>query len=111
MLLDMHIPDWDERFLRQYDPAAMADLYERAGLTSVMLYCKSHAGLCYWPTKAGKMHDGLAGRDVVGELTDELRRRDIGVCAYYSIVFDNWAVETHPDWRQLTAAGNDYQGL
>jgi len=47
MLVDMHIPDWDPAFLAKYDPAAMAALFERAHLTSVMLYCKSHVGLCY----------------------------------------------------------------
>ncbi len=111
MLVDMHIPDWDPAFLSKYDPAAMADRFEQARLDAVMIYCKSHAGLCYWPAKAGRMHAGLHGRDVVGELVRHLRARNIAVCAYYSIVFDNWAVETHPDWRQRTVAGGDYRGL
>lgn len=67
----------------------MARLYEQAQVSSVMIYCKSHAGLCYWPSKAGKMHANLGGRDVVGEMVRELRACDIAVCAYYSIVFDN----------------------
>ena len=109
LLLDMHIPDWDPGFLAQYDPKQLAAQYERANLTSVMLYCKSHVGLCYWPTKVGKMHDGIGGRDVVGELVGELERRGIGTCAYTSVVFDNWAVETHPDWRQIRTDGFDGQ--
>jgi hypothetical protein len=111
MLLDMHIPDWDPAFLAKYDPAAMARLYEQAQVSSVMIYCKSHAGLCCWPSKAGKMHANLGGRDVVGEMVRELRARDIAVCAYYSIVFDNWAVETNPDWRERTMAGLDLQNV
>jgi len=107
----MHVPDWDSSFLSRYDPAAMADLFERARLNSVMLYCKSHVGLCYWPTKVGKTHAGLRGRDAVGELLTHLRQRAVAACAYYSIVFDNWAVETHPDWRQRTVAGGDYRNL
>jgi hypothetical protein len=99
MLVDMHIPDWDPAFLATYDPAAMAALYERAGLTSAMFYCQSHVGLCYWPTRTGKMHAGLHGRDVTGELLGELRRRGIAACAYYSVVFNNWAFLEHPDWR------------
>ena len=59
MLLDMHIPDWDEAFLSEYDPKQMAELYERARGNEVMLYCQSHVGLCNWPTKTGKMHAGL----------------------------------------------------
>ncbi len=111
MLVDMHIPDWDPAFLSKYDPAAMAGLFERAHLTSVMLYCKSHVGLCYWPTKVGKMHSGIHGRDVVGELLGDLRARNIAACAYYSIVFDNWAVETHPDWAERPASGLDISSV
>ena len=111
MLLDMHIPDWDPSFLSRYDPAVLAAQYARANVTGVMLYCKSHPGLCYWPTKAGKMHAGIGGRDMVGAMLTELRARDIAACAYYSIVFDNWAVETHPDWRQRTIDGADFNGF
>ena len=109
MLVDMHVPDWDPGFLAEYEPKVMADLYERANLTSVMLYCNSHIGLCNWPTKVGKMHAGLGGRDIVGELLTELDERGIATCAYFSVVFDNWAVETNPDWRQRTAKGFDAQ--
>ncbi len=111
MLVDMHIPDWDPAFLSRYDPAALAQHFTRANLTAAMLYCKSHAGLCYWPAKAGKMHTGIGGRDVVGAMLTELRSRDIAACAYYSIVFDNWAVQTHPDWRQRTINGADFNSI
>lgn len=110
-LLDMHIPDWDPAFLSRYDPRALGETYRNAGVQSVMLYCKSHVGLCYWPTPHGKVHDAVKERDVVGELVGQLRERDIGVCLYYSISFDNWAVETHPEWRQRTAGGFDLRGI
>jgi len=109
MLVDMHIPDWDPGFLAAYDPARMAELYERANLTSVMLYCKSHTGLCNWPTKVGGRHANLGERNVVAELVAELEARDIGACAYTSVVFDNWAVEQHPEWRQVRSDGFDAQ--
>ncbi len=99
MLVDMHIPDGDPAFLAHYDPAAMAAMYERAGLTSAMIYCQSHVGLCYWPTRTGKMHAGLQGRDVTAELLRELRHRQIDACAYYSVVYNNWAFLEHPEWR------------
>ncbi len=113
-LLDMHIPDWDPAFLSQYDPRALADLYVTARVSSVMMYCESHVGLCYWPAPAGKMHDGLHGRDVVGELLGHLRARSIDVCAYHTTVFDNWAAETHPDWQIVPAqslGGHDWHLL
>lgn len=101
LLLDMHIPDWDERFLADYDPRAMAALYEEAHANAVMMYCQSHVGLCYWPTDTAKMHPGIHGRDIVGEMLDELHRRDIAACAYYSLIFNNWAFHEHPEWRMV----------
>jgi len=103
MLVDMHIPDWDERFLSKYDPAEMVRLYQLAGLTSVMYYAQSHVGLCYWPTKIGKMHAGLQGRDIVGETLELLRRAKIDACIYTSVIYNNWAYLEHPDWRLVPA--------
>lgn len=103
MLVDMHIADWDEAFLADYDPRVLADCYEQARLASVMFYCQSHVGLCYWPTRSGEMHANLHGRDIVAEMLAELRRRDIAACAYYSVIFNIWAFREHPDWRMVPA--------
>jgi len=105
MLVDMHIPDWNEAFLAKYDPVKMAEWYELAGLTSVMCYCQSHVGLCYWPTKTGKMHAGLRGRDIVAELLAQLTARKMAACAYYSVIYNNWAFLEHPEWRIVAAKG------
>ncbi|MHB1458496.1 MAG: alpha-L-fucosidase, partial [Armatimonadota bacterium] len=99
MLVDMHIVDWEEEFLSKYDPEFMAEMYSRANLTSAMFYCQSHVGLCYWSTKSGKMHAGLKGRDIVGELHEALKARGIASVAYYSLIFNNWAFLEHPEWR------------
>lgn len=106
MLVDMHIPDWNPEFLSKYDPAKMAEYYERAGLTSVMFYCMALNGLCFWPTGTGKMHANLAGRDVVAEMLWHLKRRGIASCAYYIVIWNNWAFLEHPEWR-LKLAAND----
>jgi hypothetical protein len=101
MLVDMHIPDWDKRFLSKYDSKQMAQFYERARVNAIMFYCQSHVGLCNWPTVSGKMHAGLNGRDIVGELLGELKSRKIAACAYYSVIYNNWAFIGHPEWRMI----------
>jgi hypothetical protein len=118
MLVDMEIPDWDERFLAEFDPVAKADLYARAGLSSVMFSCKALTGLCFWPTKVGRTHPGIADRDVVGETFDALRTRGIAACAYYSAIYDNWAYESHLEWavepiltRHTEPSPHDRHGL
>lgn len=104
ILLDMHIPDFDPGFLRNFDPAANVELCARAGADSVMVYCNSMTGLANWPTEAGAMHPGLQGRDVVGETVRALHERGIAACAYYSVNFNNWAYEANPSWRIQLAA-------
>jgi hypothetical protein len=104
ILLDMHVPDFDEGFLRGFDPARNVELYSRAGADAVMLYCNSHVGLSYYPTAIGRIHPGLNGRDVVGESVDALHERGLAVCAYYSVNFNNSACEQNPDW-QIQIAG------
>lgn len=99
ILVDMHIPDQDGKFLSQYDPLRMAKLYEKDGVSSVLFYFQSHVGLCYYPTQIGRMHAGLKGRDVAGELLGHLRKRDLATCGYYSTIYNNWAYLEHPEWR------------
>lgn len=105
MLVDMEIPAWDELFLSDYDPVAMADLYLRAGAQSVMFVCKNLSGWCMWPTEVGEMHPRLNGRDVVAETVVALRERDIAACAYYAAIYDNWPFDRHPEWRVEPAGG------
>jgi len=102
-LLDMHIPDWDPGFLSEYDPQALADVYAASGITGVLFYCKSHLGLNYWPAPVGGIHRAAKNRDLVGEMLAALRTRGIAPGAYHSVIFDNWAVEHHPEWAIVPA--------
>ena len=67
-LVDMHIEDWDERFLSRFSPEEYVENLKRAKIQSAMLYFHSHVGYSYYPTKSGKMHRGLIGKE------DSMRR-------------------------------------
>jgi len=105
LLIDTHIPDWDERFLKAFDPQDAVKRAANAGATALMLYFQSHTGLCNWATTSGQQHRGLVGRDVMTDMLAAARAEDLPVCAYYSVNFNNWAYETHPDWRMVPAVG------
>ncbi len=104
MLLDMHIPDWDEAFLASYEPMDYVHAAESAGADGVMLYFQSHVGLCYWPTKTGTRHRAAKDRDLAGEALAGFTARGVPVCAYYSVNFNNQAFLDHPDWRLKPAS-------
>ncbi len=101
ILVDMHIPDWDPIFLNKLDPKHYVDMMEAGGATGAMVYANSHVGLCNYPTKVGKMHQGLRGRDFFGEVLELCHKRNLAVIAYYSLIFNNWAYVEHPDWRTI----------
>lgn len=99
VLIDMHIGDWDPRFLSRYDPAAVVRSVRDANADAAMIYFQSHIGLCYWPTASGVRHGCCGDHDLAGETLAALNAADIPVCAYYSIGFNNRAWIDHPDWR------------
>lgn len=104
VLIDMHTPDWDPRFLARYDPAQVRKVCQEVQATGVMIYFQSHVGLCYWPTRAGQMHKRFEGRDLMAETLREFKKAGLPVCAYYSVNYDNWAYLHHPKWRFKPAA-------
>jgi hypothetical protein len=106
LLIDAHVPDWDPRFLSQFDTAKYVDTIARAGFQQVMPYTNSCVGLALWKTQVGQMHANLHGRDMFGEIVTEARRRGLHTAAYFIVTRDNWAAEKHPAWRLMPPSGN-----
>jgi beta-galactosidase GanA len=107
MVIDMHIPDWDEHFLSEFDPQNYIAMLKRAHAQSIVLYAQSHVGLFNYPTKVGVMHRGLKGRNIFGELVELCHQNDIAAVAYTSLIFDRWASNNHPEWRIKLMDGTD----
>lgn len=103
--VDIHIPDWDPSQLSRFDAVTWVDNMVRAGNQSLLQYTNSHVGLCLWRTKTGQQHANMGEHDFFGEVVHECRKRGIHPLAYFSVIFDNWAFEHHPDWRILPADG------
>ncbi|MFH1007459.1 MAG: hypothetical protein V1800_08160 [Candidatus Latescibacterota bacterium] len=104
-LVDMHIADWDERFLSEFDPEKYVETVCLSDPTAAMVYAHSHVGHCYYPTEVGHPHASLHGRNVFGEVIDGFHRRGVDVVAYYSLIFDDYASRRNPDWSIIQANG------
>jgi hypothetical protein len=104
-LVDMHIGEWDERFMADFDSRTYVELLHKANITCAMIYANSHAGPCYWPTKQGHMHKGLKGRDILGEVIGHAHRCGMDAVVYYSLIFDNMAYDLDESWRIRDLAG------
>ena len=98
-VVDMHIADWDERFLSQFDARAYVDMLKLAQADAAVVYAHSHVGHSNYPTKVGHPHASLKGRDIVGEVVGLCHSENIAVVLYYSLVYDDYAYRKNPDWR------------
>src|SRR5665213_1324758 len=111
ILIDMHIPDWDPRFLCRFSADGVVEAIERSGADAAMLYFNSHVGLCNWRTDTGMIHAAMLRGDPLGEIVTRLRARSIPTSAYYSVTFNNWAYHAHPEWRFVPATRNSMGSL
>lgn len=110
-LVDMHIEDWDDGFLSQLDPERYVELLKTAKVTTAMVYANSHVGYCYWPTKTGKMHSGIKGRNVLGDIIKLCHKEGMNVVIYYSLIYNNWAYDKEPSWRMKLADGREARAV
>ncbi len=99
-LLDMHIDDWSDEFLSEFSPESYHAMLKKARVQVAMIYMQSHVGLCNWPTKTGKTHNHFKKKpDDIKKLMDLCRADGINVVGYYSLDYNQWAHDTHPEWR------------
>lgn len=81
---------------KNYDPEAWAKLFKKIGARYAVLTTKHHDGVALWDTKVSKLNvveKTPAKRDLVGPLVDALRKEDLKVGLYYSLI--DWS---HPDY-------------
>ena len=105
-LLDMHIPDWNDTFLKQFDPEVYFQALKTANINAPMIYVQAHTGLCYWPTKTGSMHKGFIGcEDKMKRLFDLCNADGMSTILYYSLIYNSEEYEKHPAWQMRDSEG------
>ena len=61
-VIDMHIPDWDAKFLSEFNADRYVEALVQSRAQSIVCYAHSHVGLFNFPTKVGRQHAGVKGR-------------------------------------------------
>jgi alpha-L-fucosidase len=69
-----------------FDAGAIADLAVASGMRYLNITTEHHEGFCLGPTRQTDFHsvNAPAGRDLVGELAEACRDRELGLFFYYS---------------------------
>ncbi|MDR3736902.1 MAG: alpha-L-fucosidase [Acidobacteriaceae bacterium] len=89
------------RETKKWSPDAMAATFKAAGARYVVLTSKHHEGFTLWPSKtpnpnpvlkAAQLH---AERDIVGKLSEAVRRQGLRMGLYYSGGYD-WTFDSGP---------------
>lgn len=92
----------------QWDPAAWADLFRRAGARYVVLVTKHHDGFLLWPSRQPNpnLPRYCAARDIAGELAQAVRQQGLRMGYYYSSALD-WTFTEKPirDFADLLTSG------
>ena len=97
-----HIPDVGADF----DAREFARTMKAAHVDSVTVFAKCHHGHLYYETKHPARHPGLKkGLDLLGEEVAALHRENIRAPIYISVLCDEFAADTHPDWIALNPDG------
>ena len=90
-----------------FEPDQWAALFERSGAKYVVLTSKHHDGFTLWPNEEASKSRGFdwnsvttgAKRDLVGELSEAVKKTDVKMGLYYSLY--EWY---HPLWQSDRAA-------
>lgn len=106
-VIDVHITDVRPEFLSQYDPDQYVETLKLSQVQSAIVYAHSHVGLCNFPTKVGRTHRGMEGKDHLARVVEGCQKNGVAVVLYFSAIFDRWAYENHPDWRIVLVSGKE----
>lgn len=105
-LCDMHIEDWNEEFLSEFSPENYCDMLKKANIQVAMIYLQSHVGYCNWPSKTAKVHRHFEEKpDDMRKLISLCHENNIKVVGYYSLNYNTWAHDMHPEWRMCLESG------
>lgn len=108
---DHHIKTYGENFeyenfthmwkAEKFDSDYWADLFKRAGAGYVVLTTKHHDGFCLWPSKHTDYNTFERGpmRDLMGELTQSVKKAGLKMGAYYSGLID-WRYADDPIFEE-----------
>ncbi|HEX4444164.1 MAG TPA: beta-galactosidase trimerization domain-containing protein [Galbitalea sp.] len=122
VFFDSHTPDWNDPnqrgnapfpdfpVLSAVDPESDLEVLAGAGVDSVVLFAKCQYGNAYYPTKIGRQHSALDGRDLFGEQLAAAHSRGLRVIAYYSNMWDTAQAGANPDWALVPAESRGNTG-
>ncbi len=104
MHFDLHPSAGDTSLGADADEDNIANLLDRVKPDYVQYDCKGHAGYCGYPSAVGSPSPGIV-KDALAIWRKVTHDRGIGLYVHYSGVWDNRAIELHPEWARIGPDG------
>ncbi|MCF7849013.1 MAG: hypothetical protein K9M45_09200 [Kiritimatiellales bacterium] len=73
--------------------------FEEMGATVFSRHMVSGGEGAWWPSKVGAIHEMAQDRNIAKEIIDDAHKHGLKLIAYNRHIEDDWAAETHPEWR------------
>src|SRR5947207_6431350 len=91
---------------RDFDAREFARTMKKAHVNSVTVFAKCHHGHLYYNTLRPERHPGLKkGMNLLEQQIEALHREDIRAPIYISVLCDEYAANTHPEWISMQPDG------
>ncbi len=104
--LDFHTGPGIADVGKDFDPESFVKTLKAAHINGINLFAKCHHGHLYYDTKRAERHPGLPkGLDLLGKQLDACKKAGIGAPIYLSVLNDEYAAKTYPDWVARNADG------
>jgi len=104
---DDYMKQLNEFTAKNYHPKQWAKIIKNSGAKYAVVTSKHHDGVALWDTKAGDLsipQKSAAGKDVLSPLVKALRKENLKVGIYYSLL--DWS---HPDYPNFTREQKRYE--
>ena len=102
--LDFHTSAACENVGKDFDAQVFAKMVQQSHINSMTVFAKCHHGFCYYPTRVGKTHPHLKA-NLLREQVEALHGVGARAPIYFSINWDDWAAQQHPEWVVVTKEG------
>ncbi|MGB7159739.1 MAG: alpha-amylase family protein [Tepidisphaeraceae bacterium] len=104
--LDFHTSRWIADVGVDFDARAFARTMKAARVDSVTVFAKCHHGHLYYETSRPERHPGMKkGVRLLEQQVEALHREGIRAPIYISVMCDEWAADTHPEWIAMNPDG------
>ncbi len=99
---DLHPSEHDTELGKDTTEENVAQLLERVKPDYVQYDCKGHRGYCGYPSQVGSPSPGIV-KDALAVWRKATMDRGVGLYVHFSGVWDDRALELHPEWARIDA--------